>query len=120
MLALIATEEPDVAVVEAGASPFEPYNGDIALQEMREQIHCTVLCASDPYSVLGVSHSFGLQPDLVSGITTNTTAGVELVEKLAGVPALNVTNPASQEHLIRLLREKLQLTKVGGSKSVAF
>ena len=111
MLALIATEEPDVAVVEAGASPFEPYNGDIVLQEMREQIQCTVLCASDPYAVLGVSQSFGLQPDLVSGITTNTTAGVELVEKLAGVPALNLTNPASQEPLMQLLREKLQLTK---------
>lgn len=111
MLALIAAEEPDVAVVEAGASPFEPYNGDIVLQEMREQIRCTVLCASDPYAVLGVSQSFGLQPDLVSGVTTNTTAGVELVEKLAGVPALNLTNPASQGPLMRLLQEKLKLTK---------
>ncbi len=111
MLTLIANEEPDVAVVEAGASPFEPYNGDIVLQEMREQIQCTVLCASDPYAVLGVSQCFGLQPDFVSGITTNTTAGVELVEKLAGVPALNLTNPVYQEPLIQMLREKLQLAQ---------
>ena len=113
MLALIAAGQPDVAVVEAGASPFEPYNGDIVLQEMGDQIRCTVLCASDPYAVIGVSQSFGLQPDLVSGITTNTTAGIELVEKLAGVQALNLTVPASQEPLMRLLRKKLQLPKLG-------
>ena len=121
MLALIAAEEPDVAVVEAGASPYEPYNGDIALQEMGEHIRCTVLCASDPYAVLGVSQSFGLQPDLVSGITTNTTAGIELVETLTGVPALNLTDPASHEPLMQLLRQTLQLPELapeGESRSV--
>ena len=109
MLSLIAAKEPDVAVVEAGASPFEPYNGDVVLQELKDQICFTVLCASDPYAVLGVSQSFGLQPDLVGGITTNTTAGIQLVDKLTGVPALNLTASSSQEPLLRLLQKNLPL-----------
>ena len=113
MLALIATAAPDVAVVEAGASPYEPYNGDIVLQELGDRIRCTVLCASDPYAVLGVSQSFGLQPDLVSGITTNTSAGIELVQTLTGVPALNLTDPAAQQPLMQVLRQTLQLAKLG-------
>jgi hypothetical protein len=110
LLTRIAAEKPDIAVVEAGASPFEPYNGSIVLEEIKNQIYCTVLCASDPYAVVGVSQSFGLIPDLIGGIATNTTAGVKLIEKLTGIKALTLSERASLPELRRLLQEKLRLS----------
>lgn len=107
LLAMISAQSPDVVVAEAGASPFEPYNGAVVLEEIAEQITFTVLCASDPYAVIGVSQSFGLTPDIVSGITTNTTAGIELVEKLAKVPALSLTTDDSVNKLRALLKNLL-------------
>lgn len=103
LLTLIAREKPDIVVAEIGASPFEPYNGEIALQEMKEQICCTVLCASDPYSVLGAIHDFGLKPDIISGIVADTSAGVALVEKLTGIKTITLSNPESQEELRQML-----------------
>jgi hypothetical protein len=34
---MIATQKPDVLVAEAGASPFELYNGAIAMAELQAQ-----------------------------------------------------------------------------------
>jgi hypothetical protein len=110
LLGAIAGETPDVVVAEIGASPFEPYNGAVVLEEIREQICCTVLCASDPYAVLGTIQCFDLTPDLVSGIATSTTAGVELVEKLTGIKALSLSDRESISNLSSILKEKLSST----------
>ena len=67
MLSEISLSQPDIAVIEIGASPLEPYNGDQAIEAIRKNVICTVLCASDPYSVLGVMKSFELMPTIVSG-----------------------------------------------------
>jgi hypothetical protein len=107
MLARIAAETPEVVVAEAGASPLEPYNGDICIEALRDHIAFVVLCAWDPYSVVGVQKAFGLRPDIITGPTTNTTAGVRLVEKLTGLPALNLMNPESLPRLRELLRVAL-------------
>ena len=84
LLSLVAARRPDIVVAEAGASPLEPYNGEIVLEELGAHVRCTVLCASDPYAVSGVIAGFGYEPDVVAGIATNTTASVELVRKLTG------------------------------------
>ena len=84
LLSLVAARKPDIVVAEAGASPLEPYNGEVVLEELGENVRCTVLCASDPYAVSGVIAGFGYEPDVVAGIATNTTASVELVRKLTG------------------------------------
>ncbi len=110
LLAAIAAEKPDVVVAEIGASPFEPYNGAVVLEEMKEQICCTVLCASDPYAVIGATQCFDLTPDLVSGIATSTTAGIELVEKLTGIKALSLSDRESVSKLRYILKEKLSET----------
>ena len=107
LLGRIAQETADVAVIEVGASPLEPYNGEIAIDLLRPHIRCKVLCSSDPYAVVGVTTAFHLKPDFVAGVTTSTRAGIELVEKLAGVPALNVLNKKSHGPLIEILQEKL-------------
>lgn len=107
LLSLISAEKPDVVVAEAGASPFEPYNGSVVLEEIKEQISCTVMCASDPYAVVGVSQSFGLTPDVVCGIVTDTTAGVELVEKLTKIKTIGIGDRNSQIELVEFLLNKV-------------
>lgn len=107
LLRHIDSRRPDLLVAEAGASPLEPYNGAAATDELGENVRCTVLCASDPYAVVGVQKAFGLKPDLVAGPATNTSAAIELVMKLAGVPALNVIDPATLPALRELLAAKL-------------
>jgi hypothetical protein len=97
----------DVAVIESGASPLEPYNGTLALARILPETRMTLLCASDPYAVVGVQSAFGLVPDLVTGPAANTTAAVALVQRLAGLPALNLLDPGSRPTLRALLRERL-------------
>ncbi|MCA9048163.1 MAG: hypothetical protein KDA89_05510 [Planctomycetaceae bacterium] len=103
LLGRIAEAKPDILVAEAGASPLEPYNGDAAIQRIRPHVKFTVLCASDPYAVVGVTKGFGFQPDLVSGVATSTTAGCRVVETLSGVKALNIQDAATLTELEELL-----------------
>ncbi len=107
LLSHIQSRGADVVVVEAGASPLEPYNGGAAIDELGENVRCTILCASDPYSVVGVQTAFGLQPDLVAGPATNTSAGIALVKKLTGVTGINVVDPDSEEAFRSFLLERL-------------
>jgi hypothetical protein len=109
LLSRIAAAKPDVLVAEAGASPLEPYNGDVAIEQLGSLVRCTVLCASDPYAVVGVIKGFGFHPDLVAGVAASTSAGVEVITKLAGTRALNLLNPESHPQLDQLLAEKLAL-----------
>jgi len=107
LLSQIYDIKADVAVIELGASPLEPYNGDIAFEELKDCVKCIILCASDPYAVYGVMKSFKLKPDIVSGIATNTFAGSELIEKLCGVKALNLIDPETSVELRQILSKKL-------------
>lgn len=108
LLGLIVEAKPDLVVAEAGASPLEPYNGDTALEQIQDSVAMTVLCASDPYSVVGIMRGYQMmRPDLVAGVATSTSAGVEVIEKLSGAKALNMLNPASIPKLRRLLADAL-------------
>ncbi len=110
LLSQIYQIKADVAVIELGASPLEPYNGDIAFEELKDCVKCTVLCASDPYAVYGVMKSFNLKPDIVSGIATNTFAGSDLIENLCGVKALNLIDPDTAIELRGILSDKLGMS----------
>ena len=107
LLSRVAAYAPDVLVAEAGASPLEPYNGAVAIKELGDNIRCTILCASDPYAVVGVQDAFGLTPDLVAGPAASTSAAVELVRKLGNLPALNLLQPDSLPGLRRVLTRTL-------------
>ncbi|WP_107670662.1 AAA family ATPase [Cyanothece sp. BG0011] len=109
LLSMMAAKNPDVVVIEAGASPLEPYNGSVVLEELKKHICLTVLCASDPYSVVGVCQGFGFLPDLITGIATSTSSGVELVKKLTGIQALTLSEPSALPLLTQLLENKLHL-----------
>ena len=109
LLSRIAMEKPDVVVIEAGASPLEPYNGSIAKEMIRDNVKFKLLCAQDPYAVVGVQHAFQRAPDLVAGGAANTDAAIALVQKLSGLPALNLMDPASRSQLQAMLRKALDL-----------
>lgn len=106
LLSRIQSENADVVVVEAGASPLEPYNGDTITEMLSAHIKMTVLCASDPYSVVGVMDAFGKEPDLVAGISCNTEAGISLIRKLTGVPALRLMGRKHYPELDKMLADK--------------
>ncbi|MEW7289976.1 hypothetical protein [Aquimarina sp. 2304DJ70-9] len=103
LLSKIALQKADVAIIEIGASPLEPYNGDIAINAIREQIKCVVLSASDPYAVYGLMKAFDIVPDIVTGVSTNTLAGRKMVEELCNVRALNLIDPTTTNELKRVL-----------------
>jgi hypothetical protein len=107
LLSLIAAENPDVAVVEAGASPLEPYNGEVVLEELAGHVRATVLCASDPYAVVGVMQAFEITPDLIAGIATNTSAALELIKRLTGQDAFSFLVPSESEDAFEVIRRRL-------------
>lgn len=111
MLSNIAATEADVLVAEAGASPLEPYNGATVVEYLSDLTRFTVLCASDPYAVLGVQTAYGngLRADLVSGPAANTTAATRLVRELCGLQALNLLDRGNYPELTRLLKAALGL-----------
>ncbi|MGA8204652.1 MAG: hypothetical protein WB812_09045, partial [Woeseiaceae bacterium] len=47
------------------------------------------------------------RPDLVAGPAANTSAAIDLVDKLTGVPALNVLDPDAAETLRTMLAARL-------------
>jgi hypothetical protein len=109
LLSRIAQDKPDVVVAEAGASPLEPYNGAIAKEMIRDHVRFKLLCAQDPYAVVGVQQAFKRAPDLVAGGAANTVAGIELVKQLSGLPAMNLMDPSTRGELAELLRGALDL-----------
>jgi hypothetical protein len=103
----INDRKPDLLVAEAGASPLEPYNGEALFDELGDNIVCTILCASDPYAVVGVQKAFGVTPDLVTGPATTTSAAVDLVKKLTGLQGINILDPAMKQPFREFLMKKL-------------
>jgi len=109
LLARVAATPADVVVAEVGASPLEPYNGAVAVEELGPNVKCTVLSASDPYAVTGMIEAFEDRPDLVTGLATSTEAGIELIEQLTDIRALNVMDRDSLPKLRDILKDALDL-----------
>jgi len=111
ILSKIAACDADVLVAEAGASPLEPYNGGTVIEYLSHLNRLTVLCASDPYAVLGVQTAYGsyLRANLVCGPAANTTAATSLVRQLSGLHALNLLDRSNYPELVNMLREALNL-----------
>lgn len=111
LLSKVASCNAQVMVAEAGASPLEPYNGAIVVEYLSNLTRFTVLCASDPYAVLGVQTAYGdsLKADLVSGPAANTTAGTQLVRELSGHTSLNLLDRGNYPQLSEMLKAALGL-----------
>lgn len=112
ILSKVAACGADVLVAEAGASPLEPYNGATVMNYLADLTRFTLLCASDPYAVLGVQTAYGdrLKADLVTGPAANTTAAIQLVRQLSGHRALSLLDRRTYPELVALLKEALNHT----------
>ena len=108
VLSRVAIWSPDVAVIEAGASPLEPYNGRLAIEMLHDSVKFTVLCASDPYSVLGVTTAYNRSPDIVTGIAASTDAATALVRRLSGIPAFNILDKHGATVFERVMMERME------------
>jgi len=106
LLSRIAATGATVAVIEAGASPLEPYNGGTLVEMLGDLVSYTILSASDPYAVVGIQTAWKREFDLVTGPTANTKAGVALVYELAGLPALDLLDVGTHSSL----RQRLEST----------
>jgi len=106
----ISKSHPDFVVVEAGASPLEPYNVAAAMDELGDNIACVILAASDPFAAVGVEKAFGVRPDLITGPATNTSAAVALVRKLSDLPGINVIDRRTMPRFRQFLGEKLAVS----------
>jgi hypothetical protein len=111
LLSMLAEAPADAVVAEAGASPLEPYNGATAIELLGDRRACTILCASDPYAITGVIEAFGYEPDLVAGRATSTSAAIDLIGKLTGLPAVNALDPGSGPVLDEVLSSRLGLSR---------
>jgi hypothetical protein len=76
-------------------------------RQLGANVCCTVLWASDPYAVVGVREAFKIEPDIVTGPTANTQAGIDLVHKLTGLEALNLLDLDSIPRLLEILKWRL-------------
>ncbi|MFC1740860.1 hypothetical protein ACFL0N_05230, partial [Pseudomonadota bacterium] len=81
----------------------------------------TVLCASDPYAVLGVQTAYGkhMKADLVAGPAANTTSATRLVKELSGHKALCLLDRSTYPELVEMLEEALSLDSTSGFRSVS-
>ena len=109
LLSKIAAAGADVLVAEAGASPLEPYNGSVAMEMIDDHVKMMVLCASDPYAVMGVQRAFAREPDLVCGPAANTDAAIDLVRTLCNVRAVNLMRRRSRPMLRDMLKDRLEI-----------
>ena len=55
----------------------------------------------------GVQNAFGIRPNLVTGPAAQTSAAVELVRKLTGLPAINVIDPEQKTQFREFLLQTL-------------
>ncbi|MEL7206771.1 MAG: hypothetical protein AAGK32_00810 [Actinomycetota bacterium] len=99
----------DVAVVEAGASPLEPYNGRTVIELLGDAVKTAVLCASDPYAAAGVIQAFDTAPSVISGRAASTTAAVELTERLTGHRCIDLLDQRGQRQMTEVLHRELEL-----------
>ena len=61
----------------------------------------------DCQEIIGAKAAFGLEPDLVTGPATNTSAAIDLVRKLTGLHGINIIDPDAmpefRQYLLRIL-----------------
>lgn len=107
VLSAMAATGATVAVIEAGASPLEPYNGGTLVDMLQEQLRYVVLAASDPYAVVGIQTAWERSFDVVTGPTANTAAGRALVKELSGLEAVDLLIPDNHSELGARLRSAI-------------
>jgi hypothetical protein len=91
-LSYLATDAPDMIVLELGDGIMGDYGVMEILRDLRGDVGVHVFCATDPVGAWGGKEFLakeGIGIDIVSGPSTDTIVGVSFMRTKLGVPAIN-------------------------------
>jgi phospholipid/cholesterol/gamma-HCH transport system permease protein len=118
IIGLVLTLQSRPTLIEFGAVSWMPNMVGISIVRELGPVITALVCAgriaSGIGAELGSMKAFEIKPDLVSGIATNTLAGIQMIRKLCGVTALNLIDATNTEELRKILVEKTKLPLVSG------
>jgi hypothetical protein len=110
LITRLATDRPDVIVVELGDGLLGAYGVDAILAdpELRDCFTAVVLAANDPVAAWGgveiLRRDYGIEPAAVTGPATDNLVGTQLIEERLGVPAHNARTDAERLAAVVLAR----------------
>src|SRR5210317_2009703 len=112
LLTSLASERPDVIVLELGDGLLGAYGVEAILSDtaIRAALTAVVLCANDPVAAWGgakiLREQYGIEPAVVSGPATDNAVGIDQISERLGLPAINALSSgvALGDHIISLLR----------------
>ena len=95
LLTSLATNKPDVIVLELGDGLLGAYGVEAILSDesIRGALTAVVLCANDPVSAWGgariLRDNFDIEPAVVTGPATDNAVGVDQISERISLPAIN-------------------------------
>jgi hypothetical protein len=95
LLTSLASERPDVIVLELGDGLLGAYGVEAILSDaaIRAALTAVVLCANDPVAAWGgakiLRDQFAIEPAVVSGPATDNAVGIDQISERLGLPAIN-------------------------------
>ena len=101
LLNQLALDLPDVIVVELGDGLLGSYGVQAILsdQEIRKSLSGIILCANDPVAAWGgvkiLREEYEIEPTVVSGPATDNSVGLDLINNMLNVPAINALTNGS-------------------------
>lgn len=115
MLNRLAHENPDVIVMELGDGLIGDYgvSAILADPEIAQKFTNIVFAATDPVGAVGgvniLAQRFSIQPTLITGPTTDNSAGISILERELGMVGLNARHHPTEiaELLLPLLEPAL-------------
>ncbi len=100
LLATLASDKPDVIVMELGDGLLGTYGVDAILADdwVRKALTSVVLCANDPVAAWGgvkiLREQYELEPAVVTGPATDNAVGTDLIREQLDVAAFNALTQA--------------------------
>ncbi len=113
MLHTLATDRPDLIVLELGDGILGSYGVDAILEDanLKDSLSAVVLAASDPVGAWGgvrlLRDRFAIDPKVVTGPATDNGAGARVIELETGIACINARQSPTQ--LADLILKSLEL-----------
>ncbi len=113
ILSRLATEKPDVIVIELGDGLLGSYGvaGILEDDSIRASLSAVVLCANDPVGAWGgvelLRNRFHIEPAMVTGPATDNKVGIDIITRQMGVSAFNAMTHGTE--LADSLAEHIEL-----------
>jgi hypothetical protein len=114
LLTSLASERPDVIVLELGDGLLGAYGVEAILSDasIRAALTAVVLCANDPVAAWGgariLREQFDIEPAVVTGPATDNAVGIDQISERLELPAINALSNgvALGDHVFGVLHEE--------------